>query len=635
MTDKLYAEEKPEKMTTAKEVSLWHERIGMAKKSLEDWAEQSGANRFEKEYKGDYGIMFHTRLKKVPIPPINEVFAYVQADIATTYNRDPHISVNAEAGTTKGAALWEVILNYYWRKLKTKEEIEHEIMDKDLIGYGWHKVGYNAQKNSIYSNYLNWRDVIWNIAAKRPPEDCYWMAQRIILPLEDVKEMFPKAKGLEGVPNPDIDKDAYKKTAYKDDIKVAILWEVWDKRKKQICLLAEGLKDKYLEDPKPWPEYQTDFPFLMYWDFLVPNSSRPMSAIAPWEAQILEEMVIMGSAVNHVKRWNRQAFVKNGQIDDNALDKYERGDDGAIINYAGDSADIKFADFGQLPTDFYLIMDRLQSIKRNINGQPEFARGGVTKTNTRTIGELQLMEQGTKGRQGRKIDRLETHLENIARQMKMNLEANFDLEQVIKITGDLPDKIIEALGKNFDPQTGEVKFTTDEIKGEYDVDIKAGSTLPLDRQHKTQILEMVLNTVGQAVASGNVLSPFMHELIQEILEEYDIKGLREAYAAEVSEKAIAAQEKKNQQSVEDQKTQAEAQKRIAQSEQIKVDTQLEIEKVKLDALKDPNSPPSESISFRDLPPMGKMQMAAKAGIVLSPEQAAINPNPPKAPGVMP
>jgi hypothetical protein len=615
-------------MDEAKEVSLWHERIGIAKKAQESWADESGAKRFIKEYKGDYGIMFHTRLKKVPIPPINEVFAYVQADISTTYNRDPYISVNAKAGNTKGAALWEVILNYYWRILKTKEEIEHEILDKDLVGYAWHKVGFNPKLNSIYSNWVEWKDLVWNISSKRPPNDCYWMAQKIVMPLEDIKEMFPNAKGLEGSPNPDVDDDTYKKSMYKDDIKVGIIWEVWDSRKREILLLAEGLRDRFLDDKKSWPEYQNIFPFSMYWDFLVPGSGRPMSAIAPWEAQLLEKMVLMGQAVNHGKRWNRQAFVKNGTIDDNALDKYERGDDGAIIVFNGDTADIKFADFGQLPTDFYLLMDRLDATIRNVNGQPEFTRGGVTKTGTRTIGELQLMEQGSRGRQDRKVDRLETHLENIARLMKVNLEGNFDFENVIRISGEPPEEVAQALGSNFNPQTGEVKFTPQEIEGEYDVDVKAGSTLPMDRQHKTQMLETILTTVAQAVASGNSMSPFMNELIQEILKEYEIKGLQEAYEKEVQEKAQIAQQNQGQQSVDSQKTIAEAQKRIAQSEQIKVDTQLQIEQARLEAVKQPESKVSKSISFKDLPPLGKIQLAAEGGIHLTPEQANIVPTVP-------
>lgn len=591
---KLYDEEKPVKKSEGKEVSLWHERKDLAKKSQESWSEESGAKRFIKEYKGKYDIVFQTRTRKVPIPPINEVFSYVQSDIATTYSRDPYITVNAEAGSPRGAAFWEAILNYYWRELKTKEELEYEIIDKDLVGFGWHKVGWAVQSigkgdtlkidsEKLYSNFVSWKDVIWNIGSKRPPVDCEWMAQRIVLPLKDLKAKYPAAKGLEGSPTPDLDDESYKKSSYKDDIKVGVIWEIWDKREKKIRLIAEGLKDRYLEAPKPWPDYLDEFPFLMYFDFINPQTAYPMSAIAPWEAQILEEMVIMGSAINHVKIGNRQLFIKRGVIDEGELDKFEQGYDGAVLASNGEltDANFRFSNFAPLPADFYLLMDRLQAIKRNINGQPEFVKGGVTKTGTRTIGELQLMQAGNQSRQDRKIDRLETHLENIARHMMFHLKANFDFEQSIKITGDTPEEIIELLGENFNTETGEVKFTPEDIEGEYDVDVKAGSTLPLNKENRMQALEIVLQTVAQVVAQGP-MSPFLNALIQELLKDYDIKGLQEAYKLEVAQAEQARAEAQGQQSIEDQKTQAEAEKRRAQARKVDAETEkvgLETQKV--------------------------------------------------------
>lgn len=575
MANKIYQEETKVSKSEAKEVALDQERITIAKKAQEQWAEDSGAKRFLKEYEGDYGIVFHSRNRQVPIPPINEVFAYVQADIATTFNRDPYLSVNPKAGTTKGAKLWEVILNYWWRELKTKEEIEYEIIEKDLVGYAWHKVG-NTSEGKLYSNYVCWKDVVWNLGSKRPPNDCVWMAHRIVKPLNEVKKLYPSTtKGLEGSPNPEVDKDDYKQSAYKDDIKIVVLWEIFDAEKREIRLIAENLKDRYVAPKKPWPDYQDEFPLNMYWDFAIPQKPRPMSAIAPWEKQILEEMVIMASAVNHAKRWNRQLFLKGGSVDDNALDKFERGDDGAVItvNANMDDASFKFADFGQLPTDFYLLMDRLQAIKRNINGQPEFSKGGVTKTNTRTIGELQLMQQGNQSRQGRKIDRLETHCENISRQMMAHLKANFDFETTVRITGNTPEEVIEALKENYDPITRSVKFTPDEIQGEYDVEVKSGSTLPMDKQTKMQVLEIVGDVIARAAAMG-ATSNLVIAWLDEMLDGFDIKSLREAFQLDLEAQKQAQAQAEEQTSIDDQKTAAEAMKRQAQAQQVQAETAI-------------------------------------------------------------
>lgn len=578
----LYAEKDETKISEVESAKLWHERIRIAKQEHDQWATDSGAKRFIDEYRGKYDLVFHGRNKKFPVPPINEVFSYVQSDIASVFNRDPYLTVIAKAGTPKGAALWEVILNYWWRELKTKEELEYEIIDKDLVGFGWHKVGYSPDTDRPFSKFVAWNDVLWNIGSKRPPVDCQWMAQRIVWPLRDVKEKYPAAKGMEGSPDPCLDEDTYKKSSYKDDIKVAVLWEIHDAKTRQIYLIADNLKDKYLEKPRPWPDYQDEFPFLMYWDFAVPGRPRPMSAIAPWEAQILEKMILMAQAINHSKRWNRQAWVKNAQIDENALDKFERGDDGAIIVTNSDVGpdSLRFVDFGSLPPDFYLLMDRLDSEKRNLSGIAEFMQGGVTKTSTRTIGELQLMQQGNQSRQSRKIDRLETHCENIGRHMMACLKANFDFEQILKITGDTPEEVIEALGQNYNPETQQVTFSVEEIQGEYDVDVKSGSTLPMDKQTRMQVHEIILNAVAPVAAQGP-LSNFMVTLVGNILQDYDDKSLKEAYAKDLQAAEQAKQEQSEAQKVEEQKTIAEGEKRAAQAEQVATETAMQLQDLEL------------------------------------------------------
>lgn len=580
------------------EVSRWLDRIMIAKKAAEKWEEESGAKRFIEEYNGNYNsVSFYGHRGQIPVPPINEVFAYVQSDIAATNNRDPYISVNPKTGTVVGAKLWEVALNQEWRKLGTKEEIEFEIIDKDLVGFAWHKVGYHVEaKGSIeendleivderlYSERVNWRDVVWNISAKRPPKDCQWMAQRIIAPIAEVKKKYPAAAGLEGVPYPDLDDKTFQDALYKDDIKVAVMWEVWDKETRTIYRMAEGLKDRFLEPPTPWPAYQKEFPFLMYWDFVTAGKPRPMSAIAPWEPQILEKIVIMASAVNHVKRWNRQVFVKQGAISGEALDKFERGDDGAIIenNGSGDlDKNMRFVDYGQLPTDFYLLMDRISSIENSINGQPEFQRGAMTKTSTRTIGELELMQSGAKGRTDRKIDRLETHLENIARHMMMHMKGNYDLARLVTLTGDTPEEVIEALGEHYDPVTNSVMFNPREIAGEYDVEVKAGSTLPLDKMTKMKILETVLNTIGNVSPDG--VSPLLNAVITELLDGFDVKALTQAYRQEQEQQAQTAEQESEAQSADDMKARTQAAKNFAQSDKIAAET----DKIRLETLLNP------------------------------------------------
>lgn len=566
--------------TPAENVKLWQERVSIARQSGENWAKSSGAERFVDEYNGKFSIFFNGLKGAIPVPPINEIFAYVNADLAMTYNRDPYISVNPKAGTVQGAKIWEVVLNYYWRHLRTKDEVEPELIDKDLVGFGWHKVGWEVEtdgaqeemrivKEGLYSGRVDWKDVVWNFGAKKAPYDCLWMAQRIVKPLMYVKEKYPAAKDLEGTQDPSVDKNSYDNASFKDDIKVAVLWEVWDAMTRQVYLLAEGLNDKFLAPARPWPDYMSEFPFLMYWDFYAPGKPRPMSSIAPWEPQVLEKMILLASAINHSKRWNRQVLIRKGAMSEGDLDKFERGDDGAILDYTGTGeldSNLKVFDWGTLPVDFYLLMDRLSGIERDVNGQPEFERGGVTKTSTRTEGELQLIQAGAKGRSDRRVDRFETHLENIARHMLMHLKGNFDFEETIRITGETPEDVIAALGDHFDPVTRTVTFTAQDIEGDYDVEVKAGSTLPLNRETKTQILQMILQTLGNVQENG--VSPLLRAVISELLDEFDMKSLEEAYQQEQQAQDQNAQAQAASAQATDIKNKSQAAKNVASADKI-------------------------------------------------------------------
>lgn len=564
-------------------VKLWHERVSLAKQGSDEWFRTSGSDRITEEYNGKFKILSNLK-GRIPVPPINTIWAYVQTDVANTYNRDPYISVNPKAGTVLGAKLWETIINYYWKRLKVKEEVEPEIIDKDLCGFAWHKVGYQVETEgsgeelklkheSLYSARVDPKDVVWNFGAKDPPNDCLWMAQRITKPLNYIKEKYPKAKGLKGVPSSDIDKNLFEKSIFKDDISFAVLWEIWDGQKKEIIVIAEGMTDDYLEPPRPWPDYISEYPFIYYFDFYAPGEKRPKSAILPWEPQVHEEMVMMAAAVNHHKRWNRQAIVKNGFLDAGELDKMERGDDCGYLlaNGTGSVQDnVLQLDWGSMPVDYYMLIDRLKSIRGDVSGQSEFMRGGVTKTTTRTEGELQLIAQGAKGRVDRRIDRFETHLENIARQMLAHLKANFDFEETVFITGMAPEGLVEILGNHYDPITKAVRFTPNEIEGEYDVEIKSGSTIPLNRENKVQLLQNVMRTLG-AVSSGPT-GPFLRVVIKELLDEYDMKSLEVAESEEIQMQDKMAAQAAQSGNANEIKARSQGAKNAMQAKKISADT---------------------------------------------------------------
>ena len=562
----------------------WDDRLAISKKWREQIMDRDKWEIYLDQYKGKYDVVLGNNY----VPPINEVYAYVESTKANLFYKNPYIAVNAKTtGNIQGAYILEAALNYYWRELKIKKEVELEIMDCISIGHGWNKVGNNVkttgdgdnlhlESEKLFSNRVSWRDMLMNIGCKEPPYDNLWMAQRIYRPTEDIKRDYgSRASQLVGGPHPDMDKKFKDTVSYKDDTEYSAIYEIWDARERKIYLKADSSLPDFLEDPKPWPDYLDEFPFQMLQFNKVPDEAYPMSDIAPWNPQVLEKIKIFTQMLNHIKRWNRQLIAKKGAMTSTEWDKFEKGIDGSILfsTVADVQTAFKLLDYGQLPPDIYMALDRIDQVITTVRGQSSFDQGGMGKTQTRTLGELQLQKGGSGARTDLKLGRIEEHCENIARHLMFHIKNQFDVSQMVKITGNEPQEIIQAFANQgmYDPASKTIKFDKSMITGEYDVTVKAGSTLPLDKGTRDSILDSVMQTSVQ-LASSPTLPPFVAEIIKERLRDYDIKGLEVAF--DQQQQTVQQQQQSEQQSQQelDAKVQAETAKRQAQAKQISVDT---------------------------------------------------------------
>lgn len=574
-----------ETLKEPQQVKRWLDRISVSKA----WRDQiSDENRWEKfldELKGKYDIV----LGNVYVPPINEMFAYRDAALSNLIARDPYIAVNAKKDSTIEAAyILEASLNYYWRELKINKEVELEISDALFIGHGWNKVGRNVktsgsgdqlmlEKDQLFANRVSWRDMFMNVGTQRPTVDNLWIAQRIYRPTEDVKRDYGlRAADIHGSSHPNVEEKFKRNLLYKEDFNYSAIYEVWDSRDRKIYTLCDELTSKYLADPRPWPDYLDEFGFQFLAFHDVPDEPYPISDVGPWEPQVKEKIKVFTQMLNHIKRWNRQMVIKQGTMNSQELDKFEKGIDGSILKAktTGDiQAAFKLLDFGSLPPDIYLVLDRLDAVIRKINGQPEFYQGGTTKTGSRTEGELQMIKSGADARTDRKQARIEEHCANIARHLMFHLKDQCKLDTYVKITGKEPAEILQAFKDQgrFNPVTGMIRFNADDIKGEFDVSIKPGSTLPMDKLSRDRVLDNVLQ-VGAQLAGASNLPPFMAEVVKERLRDYEIKSLERAFDQQQQAQEQARADQQATGDIQNQKVLAETEKRQAQAHQINVDT---------------------------------------------------------------
>lgn len=573
------------KQKEPQQVQRWLDRISVSKR----WRDQVSADahweRFLEELKGHYDV----RLGNTYVPPINEMFAYKDAMLANLYYKDPYLAVNAKKDSTiLSAFILEAGVNHLWGELGLKNDIELEITDAEFVGHGWNKVGNNVKttgsgdqlqlvEDRVYANRVSWRDMFMNVGCKRPTKDNIWIAQRIYKPTLEVKDEYGRrAANLKGSTYPGIDDKHFKSVAFKEDFSYSAIYEIWDAKERKIFTLCDELSTKYLEEPKDWPKYLKEFPFQFLSFHEIPDEPYPQSSVGQFEPQVLEKIKLFTQMLNHIKRWNRQLVAKKGTMNQQELDKFEKGIDGSIL-LASTQGDIQSAfktlDFGQLPPDIYIALDRIDAVVRKINGMPEFNYGGVTKTSTRTNGELDKIERGSDARMDRKQDRVETHCENIARHLIFQMKNNFQVPYIAKITGKEPPEIIEAFQQQglYDPISKTIKFTAEHIKGEFDVGVKAGSTLPLNKQTRDQILDRVMQT-GVQIASAGALPPFLAEVMKERLKDFDIQSLEVAFADQQKQQAMDNAQKESSEDVTIQKTKAETRKRDAQATEIQLDS---------------------------------------------------------------
>lgn len=573
------------KETESQKVQKWQDRISVSRRWRDQVSSQNQWDNLLDEIKGKYDVI----LGNMQVPPINEMFAYKDSTLANLYYKDPYITVNAKKDATLlSAYILEAGVNHLWKELKLKQDIELQITDALFVGHAWNKVGNNTKtsgsgdllqivEDSVYANRVSWRDMYMNVGCKNPPKDNIWLAQRIYRPTEDVKKDYGRvAKQLVGSSYPSIDIKYMKNILYKEDFNYTAIYEVWDAHERKIYMLADEVNNKYLEDPKDWPEWLDEFPFQFLSFHNIPDEPYPQSDVGPWEPLVKEKIKLFTMCLNFAKRWNRQMLMKKGAMGLQEIDKYEKGLEGTILQ-AATTGDIqqafKMLDWGSLPPDFFLLLDRLDSYIDKIRGLSGFQQGGLTKTGTRTADELNLIKGGSDARTDRKQDRLENHCGTIARHLIMQMKNNFDVPFIAKITGQEPPEIIQAFQQQgiFDPASQTIKFTKDQIQGDFDATIKAGSTLPLDKGTRDEILKSVYQ-MSIPLASAPSIPPFIGEIVKELLQDYQIKGLETAFDQQEQATQQKQQLASSQADIEDQKTMADTNKRNAQAQNIQIDS---------------------------------------------------------------
>lgn len=547
------------------EVQDWLSRESKSEKYREQMANRYRWKDFTEEFKGRWDIIRGS--VDIQLNALNYIFAYVKTEIPALSLRDPYIKVNPKKNATiESSKILESAINSLWRTKKIKRENKKNIQDGKIVGHSWFKTGYTGktgvveigngqtietiESEDFFGYRVPWDCVTFDSDAIDPPYDCAWICHTVWAPLDDVKSN-KRYKNTDKIRPQEKKGTNYNSATYSEDSPsyqkpMACLKEFWDIKNKKVFTLTPGV-DEYIEEPKEWPYEMRGYPFSFLAFNPVNDEAYPLPDCYMFEPQVVELMKIRAAQLDHIKRFNRQLLTTKKNFDDDAKDQVSMAITGALIE-CEDPEKVYPLPYPPFQQDAYAIEERLKEDIINVSGQSPQERGATQKTTTRTFRELAQIQRGAENRRSEQIDTVEGFFEDIAGNFVALLQQFADIPYYVRLTGEAPEEIQQALSNRPSAQvSGAITnaqgftFTKEDIQGEFDFEVVAGSTAPMD---KLNTIDTLLNVLQYAqslgIAPGGPLSGAIGKMLAENL------GIQEIKKAIDDEAAYQAQQRQQQ-----------------------------------------------------------------------------------------
>lgn len=559
-------------------IDSWLKKINRSKALMEKVAADYNWKDIIDEYHGKYNWS-RWGLSDIYIPPLNLIFAYVQTELPALMLRDPHIKVNPKNEESINAAkIMEKAINYIWKHHRIKRENTKNITDALLVGYTWFKTGYSGDfgvaedsngnryefidKEDFFGYRIPWDCVFFNPDALDPPYDCTWIAHELWVTKENVERnplynkeavtnlQYGSKKSKDNVSKGTVDYTAY---APHDEVNLTCIYEIWDKDSGTKFTIAPGVS-QFLEEPKSWPYEMRGFPFSFLCFNPSPSYPYGIPDVYIFRPQVLELIKVYAMMLDHLKRFNRQLVVRGTPLSADHMAQLKQGITGAVLNEVAADTVIEPIAYPPIQQDVYAIERLLKEMLINISGQSASERGASQVTTTRTVSELEMMKEGNKNRRSRKVDLVEDFVEDIAGNFLALLQQFADIPFYVRLTGEDFQEVAAAIasrpsankpGSITSPQG--FTFTKEDIQGEFDLDVIAGSMTPLDRTTTlTTLMQLIPELQQFGIMPGGPVAGAIGGIIAENLEMPEIVTAMKA-EGQAKQQMMAQQQQQAQQ----------------------------------------------------------------------------------------
>lgn len=425
------------------------------------------------------------------------------------------------------AVVTEAIINYWWRHYNCQKEIRRAVDDYLILGHGWLKTGYkfveeervkNADPAVEFDDTVDPEQVSLEtetvVIEDRPfvervsPFDVFvdpeatsvenmkWIAQRIRKPLVEVQNdrRYNKAarqmasasrysKWSSEERKPRMSRDP--QDAYCDVI------EFYDITKGTMAVFCDG-GDGFLINPTKVP-FAFGHPFVMMRNYDVPEYFYPMGeleSIEPLQHELNETRTQM---MNHRKRFSRKWLYKESAFDGDGRSALESKEDNVLVPVISDeplSSVIQPMPAIVNPPEMYNISSQAMADMDRISGVAEFMRGGPAEVR-RTATESAMIQDAANARTSDKLAAVELTIAECAKRL-IGLAQQF-------LTGD---HVVRVVGSGAMPIW--VNFDRDYILGDFDFEVEAGSTQPVNESFRRQMALQMVDAMAPFVSAGVV-----------------------------------------------------------------------------------------------------------------------------------
>ena len=572
------AKKKIEK-STKPEPQKWLEKIESAKRVKDAWREMFRISMCYDYWEG--------RQRPPGVDEyfvINRIFSTLQSELPSLYGTDPYFYVKLStsystnpidvANFEKRASVRQSMLNYLKNELKLKQKARLSIFDAHFQ-FGILKTHYYADlvENPDKGKPINLEGTKLPMVDEKgqplmepetiPANEAYkitrihpddflvdgdagplddevcWKAQRIKMEIDELKEDNRYNKSaLANIRPTEISDEAQKERERRkkglaaadnteDEPDTCVIWEIYDLKKSQWLVVAEGLTDEFLLDPEPLPDGIEGDPFIDLRFVKRDASWYPLPPVSQWLDSQTEYNELRTKMMVHRKRFNRKYNLYGMAFDDPeaAAAKLANGEDGTVL-IGNQPANIAVAPIQDAPLDQNHHME-ISYIREDFQelaiGSNQKASGAGVDSAT----EAGIIEKRTQIREGDKISTVMDFIADTGRKLDQVVQANITKDQAVKVAGG-PNGEYWELVRTED---------YDEIAGEYEYSIDVGATTPqLPEIERAQWMAFLSLIAG---APQLALSPALMKKMAELYHIYDENMVKEI--TQIAEKMMSGQ----------------------------------------------------------------------------------------------